>query len=276
MRKARVFCECTDPKHDVIRKACENVLSMSLGAELVVDKLAADLLVFIGWTRDFVNWQRPVTTPTIFFNVNMKPSSKIERDGVLETDVFDLLPNLSKALGELKLDGDAPEMSPLKTENGTRLQSEEKPGRPWVLVVDDKDLHRESARRQLTDVNLVMAVGFDQAREELSKRNFDYALLDLHLMVSTNGALGSDALGKYYGQEIPYGIFLLLEACRKGAQAAVVTDLNHHQDPLSAVFDIYHGQHLNIEGKKALLLHAEITDDGSKNWRKALEQLRQT
>ena len=133
----------------------------------------------------------------------------------------------------------------------------------WKRLVDEfgeDHAHLAFFRHGSTDIPSV-----DQARQALKDRRFDFALLDLHLPVATKGALGAEAIAKNLGQEIPYGFFLLLEACKSGADAAVVTDLNHHQDPFSAAFDYYSSELFTINGKRALLLHARMVG-GVKDW----------
>lgn len=148
-----------------------------------------------------------------------------------------------------------------------------KPGAPWVLVVDDMIENREAAKQQLGETyNLTVVDGFDEARVAFQARKFDFALLDLHLPVSTEGALAETVIASNLGEGIPYGMFLLFSACETGADAAVVTDLSHHSDPFSAAFDYYDGKTYIINSKKGMFQHA--TKIGNvKNWKQALERL---
>jgi CheY-like chemotaxis protein len=148
-----------------------------------------------------------------------------------------------------------------------------KPGAPWVLVVDDKIENREAAKQQLCETyNLTVVDDFDEARVAFKSRKFDFALLDLHLPVSTEGALAETVIASNLGEGIPYGMFLLFSACETGADAAVVTDLSHHSDPFSAAFDYYDGKTYVINGKKGMFQHASMIGE-AKNWLQALERL---
>ena len=103
----------------------------------------------------------------------------------------------------------------------------------------------------------------------IGSEKFDVVLTDLHLPMS------SKTMGDKFrfGELVPYGILLMVEAARQGAKyVAVVTDLSHHDDPFSAAFDHYSQFTIKIEGAKVVMMHATM-ENGAKDWASALAQL---
>ena len=104
----------------------------------------------------------------------------------------------------------------------------------------------------------------------LGSEKFDIVLTDLQMPMSSR-TLGPSAFK--LGQLVPYGILLMVEAAHQGAKhVAVVTDLNHHADWVSAAFDHF-SYPVQIEGAKVLMMHAPMDSDGSKDWAAALARL---
>lgn len=267
MRNLRIFIDC-EKEAGPMERALGVVVEMLTSAEVVDDFRIADLIIISDLRRLAKIYNSD--TQYAFINVSRQQFT-VDKPNVNEISISDCVPKLMEIASKIVVkDDDESTVTELEV---TPTACIEKPDTRWILVVDDKPENQASARQQLDqDFNLVVATGFDEARKALKDRKFDYALLDLHMPVATEGALASEALAKNLGQEIPYGLFLLLEACQKGAHAALVTDLNHHQDPFSAAFDYYRGQPMTINGEKALMLHAHMID-GAKNWRWALDQL---
>lgn len=141
-----------------------------------------------------------------------------------------------------------------------------------ILVIDDTPKHIESAKSGLAGHRLTAVTGYQDAMSVLGSEKFDVVLTDLHLPMS------SQTMGEKFrlGELVPYGVLLMVEAARQGAKhVAVVTDLNHHDDPFSAAFDHYSRFPVQIESAKVVMMHAPMAD-GAKDWAAALEQLTKT
>ena len=103
-----------------------------------------------------------------------------------------------------------------------------------ILVIDDTPKHIASAKKGLAGHRLTTVTSYKDAMFTLGKEDFDVVLIDLHLPMS------SKTMGAKFrlGEQVPYGILLMIEAVVQGAKrVAVVTDLSHHDDPFSAAFD---------------------------------------
>lgn len=142
-----------------------------------------------------------------------------------------------------------------------------------ILVVDDTPKHIASARKTLAGHRLTTVGGYEDAMNTLENEKFDVVLLDLNLPMSSK-TLGQQAFK--LGELVPYGLLLMLEAARQGAKlVAVVTDLGHHDNWVSAAFDHYSRFAFQIEGAKVLMLHARLIEGGSKDWASALARLQE-
>lgn len=132
-----------------------------------------------------------------------------------------------------------------------------------ILVIEDTLKHQTSARIGLARHKLKVATGYEEAMKILGSEKFDVVLTDLQMPMSSR-TLGSDAFK--LGQLVPYGIMLMIEAAHQGAmRVAVVTDLNHHADWLSAAFD--HFRYLvQIDGAKVLMMHSPMRQDADGEW----------
>lgn len=123
------------------------------------------------------------------------------------------------------------------TERCMRRDAED--GQPTVLIVDDSATEMDRAVASIPAVYGVVAVNSHQAAmRELDASVFDYVLADLYMP-----ALKGHWLKAYsyqlerVGRLVPLGLLIANEARAKGAKVAIVTDANHHQDPISATFD---------------------------------------
>ena len=125
-----------------------------------------------------------------------------------------------------------------------------------ILIVDDNTKHLEAARV------LSLQPGTD----------IEVLLSDL-LMPAEAETLGSNGMN-YLGHEIPIGLMLMLRAAKAGVRhVAVVTDTNHHNHPMSAAVDWINPAYwsdeenlFNIGETIALVAHAPLLKDGSKDW----------
>ncbi len=138
-----------------------------------------------------------------------------------------------------------------------------------IVVVDDAAKNRELAKQALKGHTLAIASSYAQVMklfEEVGLNGINIVLTDLYLPMSKHGALSVDAIE--IGKLVPYGLLIALEAARRGADVAIVTDANHHQDCISAAFDTMRHTY-SVNGKKLLLLN-----NYGKDWAKALELLK--
>lgn len=153
-----------------------------------------------------------------------------------------------------------------------------------ILVVDDSVNHQQAARQVLgAEHNLTVVGTHDGALELLAvKRDkekyealraqykeqgvedyhqkaraeselpfWDAVLCDL-LMPAGRSVQGREGL-KYVGQEMPVGWSLAITAALRGAKyVAVVTDMNHHNHPASAMLDAMTDTVFDLQGARAL------------------------
>lgn len=139
-----------------------------------------------------------------------------------------------------------------------------------ILVIEDTHKHRVSARAGLAGHKLTVVTGYVEAMKILSNEKFEVVLTDLQMPMSSR-TLSNEAFK--IGQLVPYGIMLMIEAAHRGAKhVAVVTDLNHHADWMSAAFDHFRYP-IQIDGAKAKMMHSPMNGDGTKDWASALDRL---
>ena len=154
-----------------------------------------------------------------------------------------------------------------------------------ILVIDDTKTHLNAALQTLTDHDVTIcsshddALGFlrskrddtlfdqlrtkyeadgdsrseayDKAATESAIPYWDVVLCDL-LMPAGRNAQGNGL--KYVGQEMPVGWSLALTAAKRGAKyVAVVTDINHHDHPASAMLDNLNEHIFTVDGSKVLM-----------------------
>lgn len=151
-----------------------------------------------------------------------------------------------------------------------------------VLVIDDSPRHQTSAIQTLAGHDVTVCFSHEEAEKflypkydmekleslwkttrpgsekyELAKKQYalpywDVVLSDL-LMPAGSMAQAGEGL-KYVGQEMPVGWSLAFYAAKAGAKyIAVVTDMNHHNHPASAMLDVLNGHIFSIDGAKMLL-----------------------
>ena len=169
-----------------------------------------------------------------------------------------------------------------------------------ILVIDDNPLHREAAKAQLTEHDLIVVEGYDEGlklilnetrdgiQRERNPHEFEVVLVDLLMPASSEqqGQRGE----KFVGQEMPVGIFLALLAANNGAKyVGLITDTDHHSHPASACIDHFR-RSINIGSTKTFFTNscctkrvdpnnlAEETDSREnyvrvKNWAKLLNDL---
>ena len=141
-----------------------------------------------------------------------------------------------------------------------------------ILVVDDKPIHRRSAKKL---EELGHAVVLESCYMDVFNRKdletFDVALIDL-MMPAEDYALGQKAMEEHLGKEIPIGYALVFRlAMAFIRRIAVVTDGNHHHDPMVATMDYLQRGIYQVGIGMVIMQYAHLNDDGSKNWEAALK-----
>jgi hypothetical protein len=168
-----------------------------------------------------------------------------------------------------------------------------------VLVIEDTERHQVSARVLLADQNITIVEGFDYAMDKLvggynkPKQHYDAVLSDLLLPQGRGDTMGPE--GKYLKRDpMAFGFPISYISAMQGIPCAVVTDMNHHDHPMSYTFNFLKGtQQVNetpvmffdIGDLPQLFLqrNGEISDDWDdsycledpqiKNWKAALDNL---
>ncbi len=147
----------------------------------------------------------------------------------------------------------------------------ENAGAMKILVIDDTPIHQKSAEILLSEYDLTIAKGYDEAMDYLKNNSYDVVLTDMEMPASKHVS------DQVLGELIPYGLLLYAEAARCGARhVAVVTNLNHHTDPISNAFDTFCRNSITVESAVVKFMHAPMTQlDGeyAKDWKRALEYL---
>ena len=139
-----------------------------------------------------------------------------------------------------------------------------------ILVIDDRESNRNAALRDLSDYRLTVASRYEEAMLLLSEEQFDIVLTDLKLPMSSR-TLSEEAFE--LGKLVNYGFLLMLEAASRGVRyIAVVSDIDHHQDPMAAAFDRFQRSEWRLNGAKLRLLHAKMVN-GEKDWADAFNRL---
>jgi len=178
-------------------------------------------------------------------------------------ECFNLISEISEGITDFEKVGD---------EDEAILEVPLLPDAKSILVIDDRSENIASAKKLLAGHNLVLAEGYEQAMDILGKEKFEIVLTDLYMPMSSR-TLSKSAFKM--GEEVPYGLLLMLEAARSGAtHVAVVTDLNHHSDHFSAAFDHFSRSSLRIENAKVKMMQVYAkTEEGAKDWKVALDEL---
>ena len=146
-----------------------------------------------------------------------------------------------------------------------------------ILVVDDQQMNLDAAKAQLIGHEVTTVSNFDEAFKLVchydagwQKPNivdFDAVLTDL-LMPAGKLRQGDKGL-RHLGEEMPLGIFLVLQAAKSGVKLiGLLTDTNHHDHPASAALD--HLGHMNL-GESKLVVNNNSSSN--KNWAKLLDSL---
>lgn len=155
-----------------------------------------------------------------------------------------------------------------------------------ILVIDDSQIHLQAARQTLVGHELTLCATHDEALKHLRQKRdewklnalltkcpetaperapavekafadsllpyWDAVLCDLLMPAGSNKQ--GDKGYEHVGQEMPVGWSLALQAALEGAKyVAVVTDMNHHDHPASAMLDAIDRGTFQISGARALM-----------------------
>ncbi|MBI4122283.1 MAG: hypothetical protein HY461_03045 [Parcubacteria group bacterium] len=144
-----------------------------------------------------------------------------------------------------------------------------------ILIIDDNLKHRRAGVQQLQALGheVVALSDYTAARMKAQEERFDAALIDL-LMPAEPEILGSAAIVKYVGVEIPVGFPLALALAAAGIKlVAVATDTGHHDHPASAMVDWFgRWQPMDVNGARVIIIHAPMIG-AVKDWAEVLRQL---
>jgi len=153
-----------------------------------------------------------------------------------------------------------------------------------ILLVEDTEKHQDNAREQFKDHKLVLARNYEEGKSALeSGYHYNVLLTDLMMPKGGRQTMGSEGM-KYIFDLLPFGFPLAFLAAKiKIPYIGIVTDVNHHDHPISAAIDPISGAYWSepdsesslyrINESKLGIFHAPFIEDGRKDWNKVLEVL---
>jgi CheY-like chemotaxis protein len=176
-----------------------------------------------------------------------------------------------------------------------------------VLVIEDSLKQIEAAQVQLADHEVTICSSFREAEMVLAGAKngcwykgdaefpFDAILTDLFLPPSPVGTVScvqhyekeEDVIKRdlpetiaRFGEEIPYGLVIVLASMRRNTPVSIVSDKSHHSHPINWALDLVASRErlllgtshfLAMEG--CYLMTKNANGERVKDWRKALEIL---
>lgn len=152
-----------------------------------------------------------------------------------------------------------------------------------ILVIEDKQIHQQSARQTLEGHEVTIIGSFDESVELFKERcdwekqkqlksegmhyseamaqsmipfPFEAVLTDMMLPMSSDGVNPS----VFNPNElVPYGYLLALKAAQRGVKlVGLVTDANHHKVPIAMGLDLIQGKRFTINGAVCIFDYAEM------------------
>ena len=151
-----------------------------------------------------------------------------------------------------------------------------------ILVVEDTERHRESALEQLKDHKLTLARHYAEGEKLLlGEGSYGVLLTDLMMPKGNRETMGPEGM-KYIFDLLPFGFPLAFLAAKKGIPyIGVVTDINHHNHPISAAIDPISGAYWHdsdsyiyrVNDSRVGIFHAPFIEGERKDWNKVLEVL---
>ena len=134
-----------------------------------------------------------------------------------------------------------------------------------VLVIDDTEQNLRIAEAVLEKHSVTVVGSLQDAMIKLGQQHFDAVLTDMEM--PPDKQYSSLNLDRYaVDEKVPYGFAVVLEMTDRGMPVAVVTDGNHHEGWVSAMFD--HIKGATVNGQKVLFFNGI-----GKRWDKALKCL---
>lgn len=134
-----------------------------------------------------------------------------------------------------------------------------------VLVIDDTEQNLRIAESVLEKHSVTVAGSLRDAMVKLGQQHFDAVLTDMEMPPDKHySSLNLDHYA--VDEKVPYGFAVVLEMTERGMPVAVVTDGNHHEGWVSAMFD--HIKGATVNGQKVLFFNGI-----GKRWDKALKRL---
>ena len=262
-------------KEGPVLRAILNTLPMigNESSHVYVDRAeAADLIIFTNMREIERGYTKEKSYA--YLQTGSEPHPQLpENCVVIECSLVDLIRVINDTRRTLK-----PIEAPVSPQKEDVVVLDKTPLR--ILVIEDTLRHQASALKGLAGHMLTIVSGYEDAMLILGESmidmqtggnaKFDVVLTDLKMPMSSK-TLGPNAFK--LGELVHYGIMLMIEAAHQGVnRVAVVTDLNHHADWLSAAFDHFRYP-VKIEGATALMMHAPMNADGTKDWATALDRL---
>jgi len=116
-----------------------------------------------------------------------------------------------------------------------------------ILVIDDAEHNRASARMTLADHDVTVIDNVLEAFKVLDVRRmqFDAVLTDLMMPIGLfRGAMSKTAVPPRVG--VPAGLVFAIKASNLGIRSVICADSNHHHDWICALLDLLvdkHGSH---------------------------------
>ncbi len=134
-----------------------------------------------------------------------------------------------------------------------------------VLVIDDTEQNLHIAESVLERHSVTVVGSLRDAMVKIGQQHFDAVLTDMEMPPDKH--YSSLNLDHYAVDEnVPYGFAVVLEMTERGMPVAVVTDGNHHEGWVSAMFD--HIKGATVNGQKVLFFNGI-----GKRWDTALKRL---
>ncbi len=151
-----------------------------------------------------------------------------------------------------------------------------------ILVVEDTEKHQESAKEQFKDHTLTIAKSYEEGKKHLDTASihsrYHVLLTDLMMLKGSRETMSPEGM-KYIFDLLPFGFPLAFHAARiRIPYIGIVTDVNHHDHPISAAIDPISGAYwkeagqyfYKINDSKLGIFHAPFTYDRRKDWGKVL------
>ncbi len=112
-----------------------------------------------------------------------------------------------------------------------------------ILLVEDTEVHREAAKQQLSQHNLIICANYAEFADEAKKMVLENRTVDVILTDCLMPAQNVQALAykrdTWEGQEVSFGPSVLLFAIKQNIKHAGLLMLNNHHDhPIAASFDV--------------------------------------